>query len=62
MGGSLGGNDICLYGFIGAMCEVCDIDNVYWGDHFSMNNEFKCGRCEDLKALNFFRIVGIMIF
>ena len=33
---SLGGDDLCFEGHIGALCESCDIYGIYWGEKYSV--------------------------
>ncbi|KAM3138145.1 hypothetical protein pb186bvf_009818 [Paramecium bursaria] len=46
-GGYDSGNDLCQEGLIGALCEECDIYQVYWDTKYSMSAKYQCGLCSD---------------
>ncbi|CAK88462.1 unnamed protein product (macronuclear) [Paramecium tetraurelia] len=55
------GNDLCQEGFIGALCEECDIYGSYWGESYSNSAKYECGLCQE-KTRNQLMIAFITIF
>ncbi|EWS72630.1 transmembrane protein, putative (macronuclear) [Tetrahymena thermophila SB210] len=49
--GSTYGNQVCLEGQIGPLCEECDIYGSYWGESYSKVGSYQCGQCKELSAL-----------
>ncbi|KAL4470463.1 hypothetical protein ABPG74_012074 [Tetrahymena malaccensis] len=43
-------NKACLEGYIGPLCEECDIHGYYWGDSYSKVGSYECGQCKDLSS------------
>ena len=60
MGGFNSGNNLCFDGHIGALCEVCDLYGVRWGESWAPGGPYKCGKCSDAKYNN--HIIGVMTF
>lgn len=44
-GGYNVGNDVCIEGTIGALCEECDIHGAFWGSKYSNSAKYECGTC-----------------
>lgn len=44
-GGWDSGDDSCLKGHIGALCEACDLYGVKWGESYSNADKFICAKC-----------------
>ncbi|EAR94889.2 transmembrane protein, putative (macronuclear) [Tetrahymena thermophila SB210] len=49
--GNTYGNQVCLEGYIGPLCEECDIYGSYWGESYSKVGSYQCGQCKELSAL-----------
>ncbi|EWS71596.1 transmembrane protein, putative (macronuclear) [Tetrahymena thermophila SB210] len=49
--GNTYGNQVCLEGYIGPLCEQCDIYGSYWGESYSKVGSYQCGQCKELSAL-----------
>ncbi|EWS75596.1 transmembrane protein, putative (macronuclear) [Tetrahymena thermophila SB210] len=49
--GNTYGNQVCLQGYIGPLCEECDIYGSYWGESYSKVGSYQCGQCKELSAL-----------
>ncbi|EWS73143.1 transmembrane protein, putative (macronuclear) [Tetrahymena thermophila SB210] len=47
-GGSFG-NQICYRGHIGALCEECDINGVYWGQSYTKSGKYTCTQCSEIQ-------------
>ncbi|EAR96745.3 transmembrane protein, putative (macronuclear) [Tetrahymena thermophila SB210] len=47
--GGFFGNQICQEGYIGALCEECDINGDYWGESYSQNSKYSCQKCSKVK-------------
>ncbi|CAD8104832.1 unnamed protein product [Paramecium sonneborni] len=60
-GGYNVGNDVCLEGTIGALCEECDIHGAFWGSKYSNSAKYECGTCQD-KTRNLIMIIFLSIF
>ncbi|KAL4496599.1 hypothetical protein ABPG72_015960, partial [Tetrahymena utriculariae] len=41
-------NYYCQIGYIGALCEDCDISGEYWGKQYFMNLDQKCQKCSNI--------------
>ncbi|EWS76085.1 transmembrane protein, putative (macronuclear) [Tetrahymena thermophila SB210] len=50
------GNNICVTGNIGPLCEECDIHGEFWEQSYTRTNNFQCGLCED-QTKNLFKLV-----
>ncbi|CAD8119529.1 unnamed protein product [Paramecium sonneborni] len=60
-GGYNVGNDVCIEGTIGALCEECDIHGAFWGSKYSTSAKYECGTCQD-KTRNLIMIIILSIF
>ncbi|EWS75598.1 transmembrane protein, putative (macronuclear) [Tetrahymena thermophila SB210] len=49
--GNTYGNQACLEGYIGPLCEECDIHGSYWGESYSKVGSHQCGQCKELSNL-----------
>ncbi|EWS75593.1 transmembrane protein, putative (macronuclear) [Tetrahymena thermophila SB210] len=49
--GNTYGNQVCLEGYIGPLCEQCDIYGSYWGESYSKIGSYQCAQCKELSAL-----------
>ncbi|EAR81841.2 transmembrane protein, putative (macronuclear) [Tetrahymena thermophila SB210] len=49
--GNTYGNQVCLEGYIGPLCEECDIQGSYWGESYSKVGSYQCGQCKELSNL-----------
>ncbi|EWS72628.1 transmembrane protein, putative (macronuclear) [Tetrahymena thermophila SB210] len=49
--GNTYGNKVCLEGYIGPLCEQCDIYGSYWGESYSKIGSYQCAQCKELSAL-----------
>ncbi|CAD8134925.1 unnamed protein product [Paramecium pentaurelia] len=58
VGGWKYGMDSCFLGHYGALCELCDIENIRGDGSFSTAQEYSCGSCDDIR----FNIVQIIAF
>ncbi|KAL4467798.1 hypothetical protein ABPG74_013133 [Tetrahymena malaccensis] len=45
-------NYYCQKGYIGALCEDCDITGQYWGTSYYMSLNKSCQQCSDIKILD----------
>ena len=45
MGGLDVGDDLCIEGMVGALCEECDIHGIYWDIKYSNSARYECGTC-----------------
>lgn len=67
-GGFDSGNDLCLEGNIGALCEECDVYGIKWGTGYSIAEKYKCGKCDDSEkntyiiiAMSIWTVISIML-
>ncbi|EAR95104.2 transmembrane protein, putative (macronuclear) [Tetrahymena thermophila SB210] len=44
------GNYACQVGYIGPLCEECDIHGDFWGQSYSKVGSYECGQCKDLSS------------
>ncbi|CAD8092594.1 unnamed protein product [Paramecium primaurelia] len=58
LGGWKYGMDSCYLGHYGALCELCDIENIRGDGSFSTAQEYSCGSCDDIS----FNVVQIIAF
>ncbi|EWS75592.1 transmembrane protein, putative (macronuclear) [Tetrahymena thermophila SB210] len=49
--GNTYGNQVCLEGYIGPLCEQCDIYGSYWGESYSKIGSYQCAQCKELSTL-----------
>ncbi|CAD8198753.1 unnamed protein product [Paramecium octaurelia] len=61
IGGFNVGNDVCVEGTIGALCEECDIHGTFWGSKYSNSAKYECGTCQD-NTRNIIMILFLSIF
>ncbi|CAD8089599.1 unnamed protein product [Paramecium primaurelia] len=61
IGGYNVGNDVCIEGTIGALCEECDIHGTFWGNKYSNSAKYECGACQD-NTRNIIMILFLSIF
>ncbi|KAL4455331.1 hypothetical protein ABPG74_012483 [Tetrahymena malaccensis] len=40
----------CKQGYIGPLCETCDIESKIWPDRYSQVGNFQCKRCDSLQS------------
>ncbi|EAR86751.3 transmembrane protein, putative (macronuclear) [Tetrahymena thermophila SB210] len=45
-------NYYCKKGYIGALCEDCDITGKYWGTSYYMSLNRKCQKCSEIQILD----------
>ncbi|KAL4436221.1 hypothetical protein ABPG74_018205 [Tetrahymena malaccensis] len=43
------GNQICVIGNIGPLCEECDIFGEYWKESYTRKNKYECTLCKEIK-------------
>ncbi|EWS76629.1 transmembrane protein, putative (macronuclear) [Tetrahymena thermophila SB210] len=43
-------NYYCQMGYVGALCEDCDITGKYWGNSYYMSIYKKCQKCSEIQA------------
>ncbi|KAL4495276.1 hypothetical protein ABPG73_022321 [Tetrahymena malaccensis] len=43
------GNNVCVQGNIGPLCEECDIYGEFWGKSYTRSNQYQCQLCRELK-------------
>ncbi|KAL4498164.1 hypothetical protein ABPG73_006638 [Tetrahymena malaccensis] len=58
-------NYYCKMGYVGALCEDCDITGQYWGSSYYMNIYKKCQKCSDMEVSDilyplFFTLAAMM--
>ncbi|KAL4432516.1 hypothetical protein ABPG74_013370 [Tetrahymena malaccensis] len=41
------GNQVCITGNIGPLCEECDIYGEFWGESFTRISKYQCTQCHD---------------
>ncbi|CAD8095274.1 unnamed protein product [Paramecium sonneborni] len=56
------GNDICQEGYIGALCEECDIYAIHWDQAYSISGKYECGECPQDNLNNIILIILISFF
>ncbi|CAD8130763.1 unnamed protein product [Paramecium sonneborni] len=61
LGGWQYGDNSCYLGHFGAMCELCDVENIRGDGHFSNAQSYSCGSCDDIKY-NIAQIIGFSIW
>ncbi|CAD8149947.1 unnamed protein product [Paramecium octaurelia] len=61
LGGWKEGDDSCITGHIGALCEQCDISDVRGDGMYSISAPYQCGKCTD-QYINLFSILGISVW
>ncbi|CAD8192651.1 unnamed protein product [Paramecium pentaurelia] len=61
LGGWKYGDQTCIQGHIGALCEQCDLYNTRGDGSYSISSQYNCGSCEDVKW-NIIIIVIIALF
>ncbi|CAD8161621.1 unnamed protein product [Paramecium pentaurelia] len=61
LGGWKEGDDSCIIGHIGALCEQCDIQDLRGDGKYSISGPYQCGTCTD-QQLNLFSIIGISVW
>ncbi|KAL4436222.1 hypothetical protein ABPG74_018206 [Tetrahymena malaccensis] len=47
--GSSYGNQVCVKGNIGPLCEECDIYGEYWTESYTRKNKYECIQCKYIK-------------
>ena len=63
VGGSSAGDKLCSIGHIGALCESCDLMNVFWENSYTQSSIFDCKRCDSFNLNHiYFIILTILIF
>ena len=55
------GNDTCVIGNIGALCESCDLYNVRNQGHFTRNSKYSCWNCTEISS-NILIIISLITF
>ncbi|CAD8084407.1 unnamed protein product [Paramecium sonneborni] len=60
-GGWLPGDQSCIIGHIGALCEQCDLYNTRGDGSYSVSSKYSCGSCEEISR-NLLTIVFISIW
>ncbi|KAL4429511.1 hypothetical protein ABPG74_014286 [Tetrahymena malaccensis] len=43
------GNQVCIEGHIGPLCEECDVFGLFWGESYSRKSKYECSLCQDMK-------------
>ncbi|CAD8203150.1 unnamed protein product [Paramecium octaurelia] len=61
LGGWKYGDQTCIEGHIGALCEQCDLYNTRGDGSYSVSSQYNCGSCADVKW-NIIIIVIIALF
>ncbi|EAS00524.2 transmembrane protein, putative (macronuclear) [Tetrahymena thermophila SB210] len=61
LGGYLSGNQSCKKGYIGALCQSCDIYGNVWGERYSKNSSYTCKSCKEF-ANNLIKLLALGIF
>ncbi|KAL4447001.1 hypothetical protein ABPG74_014973 [Tetrahymena malaccensis] len=61
LGGYLSGNQSCKQGYIGALCQSCDINGQVWGERYSKSSSYSCKSCKDF-ANNLIRLLALGTF
>ncbi|KAL4449944.1 hypothetical protein ABPG74_015063 [Tetrahymena malaccensis] len=59
-GGSFG-NLICYRGHIGALCEECDINGVFWGESYTKSGKYTCTECKKIQ-FNMYIVVFVTLW
>ncbi|KAL4475061.1 hypothetical protein ABPG74_001757 [Tetrahymena malaccensis] len=54
-GGSSFGNQLCQEGYVGALCEECDLFAEVWSHSYTRQGNFKCVKCSN-QAMSYFLI------
>ena len=55
------GNFTCIYGTIGALCEVCDIYGSVWNVSFANSATYSCATCNSVQG-NGYKIAMMALF
>ncbi|KAL4461586.1 hypothetical protein ABPG74_016210 [Tetrahymena malaccensis] len=55
------GNQVCLKGYIGPLCEECDLYGSYWGESYSKIGSYQCGKCSELSYYLWKAILAVIL-
>ncbi|CAD8169357.1 unnamed protein product [Paramecium pentaurelia] len=60
-GGWMPGDESCILGHIGALCEQCDLYDSRGGGSYSVSSVYSCGSCDDI-AYNIISIILLSLW
>ncbi|CAK68973.1 unnamed protein product (macronuclear) [Paramecium tetraurelia] len=60
-GGWVPGNPSCYTGHIGALCESCDLYQIFNDERYTQTQAYKCARCAPTMQLNYIVLVATSI-
>ncbi|EAR86488.2 transmembrane protein, putative (macronuclear) [Tetrahymena thermophila SB210] len=61
IGGDSVGNNLCKEGYIGALCQECDLFSDYWSDNYAKQGQYSCVKCNQM-ILSYIFLVLLIIF
>ncbi|KAL4512129.1 hypothetical protein ABPG72_005131 [Tetrahymena utriculariae] len=59
--GSSVGNNICKEGYIGALCQECDLFSDFWSDSYAKQGQYNCVKCNQM-ILSYIFLILLVTF
>ncbi|CAD8166475.1 unnamed protein product [Paramecium octaurelia] len=60
-GGWVPGDPSCYTGHLGALCESCDLYQIYNEESYTQTSAYKCARCEPTMKINYIVLIATSI-